>query len=252
MMLFFKKKKSHGIDTRKIVVGEGASRRIIESYNRLKDNILYMGADGKNRVIQIESATSSEGKTSIICNLAVSLGQTNKKVVIVDLDFRRPKTHIVFGQTKENGISEYLLGAITREQLIKHTEYQNVDLITGGENVHNPSLILVSDVFKELINSLREEYDYVLIDCAPVLNISDYIHISKVSDGVLFVVAYAKTTKNQVAEAVKELKRNNINILGSVFSMYDKKKGGENYYSYYYYHDDATAQAVQPQESDKK
>ncbi len=239
-MLFFKKKKTNQTDTRKIVVGQGASRRIVESYNRLKDNILYMGADGRNRVIQVESANASEGKTSIVCNLAVSLGQTNKKVVVVDLDFRRPKSHIIFGLSKENGISEYMLGSIDRKELIKHTEYQNVDLITGGENVHNSSLILVSDVFKDLIKSLREEYDYVLIDCAPVLNISDYIHISKVSDGVLFVVAYATTTKNQLSDAIKELKRNDIKILGSVFSMYDKKKGKDSYYNYYYYKEDET------------
>ncbi len=232
-MLFFKKKKVKNLEAGKIVVGSGGSHRAIESYNRLKDNILYMGADGKNKVIQIESACSAEGKTTIACNLAVSLGQTKKKVVVVDLDFRRPRAPVVFGLNRDDGISEYILGMITKKQLIKHTEYENVDLITGGENVHNSSLVLVSDVFKDLIASLKEEYDYVILDCAPVLTISDYIHISKVSDGVLFVVAYATTTKSSVSEAVKELKRNDIKILGTVFSMYDKKKDN-SYYDYYY------------------
>ncbi len=232
--MLFKKKKHKNYEPAKIMIGEGASRRIVENYNRLKDNILYMGADGKNKVIQIESACAAEGKTSVCCNLAVSLGQTKKKVVVVDLDFRRPTAHMVFELNKDNGISEFMIGSITKEQIIKHTKYDNVDLITGGENIYNSSLVLVSDTFKELIAWLREEYDYVLLDCAPVLNVSDYIHISKVSDGVLFVVAYASTTKNNVQAAVKELRRNNINILGSVFSKYQNKKE-EGYFDYYYY-----------------
>jgi capsular exopolysaccharide synthesis family protein len=233
LKMLFKKNKSKDQELAKIVVGKGASRRTVEGYNRLKDNVLYMSADGKNKVIQIESARASEGKTTICCNLAVSLGLTKKKVVVVDLDFYRPTAHVVFGQERANGVSDYILGSITKKELIKHTEYENVDLITGGENVYNSSLILVSDTFKELINSLKEEYDYVLLDCAPVLAVSDYIHISEVSDGVLFVVAYASTTKNSVADAVKELKRNGVNILGSVFSKYERKKDG-GYYDYYY------------------
>ena len=103
--------------------------------------------------------------------------------------------------------------------------------------MHNPALILVSDKFKALIAELKEKYDYVFLDCAPILLVSDYIHISKVSDGVLFIVAHASTTKKQVAEAVKELRKNGANILGSVFTMYDKKKdkdfyGYGNYYGY--------------------
>ena len=201
-----------------------------------------MSADGKNKVIQFESAVAGEGKTSVTCNLAVSLGLTDKKVVVVDLDFRKPKDHIVFELSKDIGISEYMLGTAKREDIIKHTKYQNVDLITGGEKVHNSSLVLVSEVFKDLIASLREEYDYVLLDCAPVLQISDYIHISKVSDGVLFVVAYAQTIKTQAADAVKELKRNGINILGTVFSMYDRKKDRGYGYKYYYYTNDAESE----------
>ena len=79
---------------------------------------------------------------------------------------------------------------------------------------------------------LREQYDYVIVDCAPVLHVSDYIHISKVTDGVIFLVAYASTTKTQVVEAIKELKKNNAKLLGTVISMYNRK---ERDYSYYYY-----------------
>lgn len=214
----------------------------LEDYNRLKDNLLYMNADGKTKVFQIESSVAGEGKTTVACNLAVSLGMTDKKVIVVDLDFRRPRVHRMFGMSRETGISDYFLGNATLENIIRDSGYKNVEIITRGSEVYNPSLILVSDKFKSLIAELKEKYDYVFLDCAPVLQISDYIHILKVSDGVLFMVAYASTTKKQVAEAVKELRKNGANILGSVFTMYDRKKD-KDFYGYgrqykYYLKDD--------------
>lgn len=231
-MLFFKKKRHHD-DQGRIFVGEEKGSRV-EGYNRLKDNVLYMNADGNTKVIQIESAVSAEGKTTVVCNLAVSLGLTEKKVVVVDLDFRRPRVHRLFKESKDVGIAEYFLGEATKEQIIKHSTYKNVDIITRGSEIYNSSLVLVSDKFKDFIKELREEYDYVLLDCAPVLQVSDYIHISKVSDGVLFMVAYAITTKGQANEAIKELRKNNANILGTVFTMYDRRKDKDLHYGGYY------------------
>ncbi len=229
--MLFKKKKIVP-EQSKIIVTEN-SNRTGSDYNRLKDNILFMNADGNTKVIQIESSLAHEGKTTVACNLAVSLGFTEKKVIVVDLDFRRPRTHRVFGLTKDNGIAEYMLGTLSKEQVIKKTGFKNVDVLTRGGEIHNSALVLVSEKFKNLIEELRAEYDYVILDCAPVLLVSDYIHISKVSDSVLFLVAYGQTTKTQVADAVKELKKNGIKILGTVFSMYDRKKD-KNYGLYYY------------------
>ena len=229
-MGLFKKKKST-TDQSRIIVTEGAKTRGVEGYNRLKDNILYMNADGNTKVIQIESSSAKEGKTTIACNLAVSLGMTDKKVCVIDLDFRRPRVHRVFEVSKDQGLAEYFLGDVSKEDIIKSTNYKNVDVVTRGAEIYNSSLVLVSDKFKDFIAYLREKYDYVIVDCAPVLHVSDYIHISKVSDGVLFVIAYGITTKTQAAEAVKELKKNNAKILGTVLSMYSRKDG-----EYYYYY----------------
>ena len=237
-MLFFKKKNRYS-NPGKIVVAEGLNSGSSEGYNRIRDNVLYMNADGNTKVIQVESSVSSEGKTTLVSNLAVSLGLTDKKVVLVDLDFRRPAVHRIFNLSKDTGIAEYIIGDAKIEDIVKPTEYKNVSVITRGAEIHNSSLVFVSEKFKSLISKLREEYDYVLLDCAPVLQVSDYIHISKVADGVLFAVAYASTTKAQASEAIKELKKNGVNVLGSVFTMYDKKKDGNYnahgryYYSYY-------------------
>lgn len=231
-MGLFGKKHDQGLRKERIIVSEGSSRFGSHGYTRLRDNIIYINSDGNHKVIQIESAMAKEGKTSVTANLAVSLGLTEKKVVVVDLDFRRPRLHRVFKLTKENGIAEYMMDTIGFDQVVKPTQYKNVDLVTRGTEVYNPALILVSDKFKELIAKLREKYDFVLLDCAPVLQVSDYIHISKVSDGALLLVAYGRTTKTQVAEAVKELRKNDIAILGTMFTMYDRKKDSRYGYGY--------------------
>lgn len=232
------KKKPQETDNDKIVVGDESNPEKAEGYNRLKDNVLYLNTDGTKKVIQVESAVAGEGKTTVTANLAVSLGLTDKKIVVLDLDFRRPKLHRKFGVSRDTGIAEYMRGDIEKKDAIKNTGYKNVDIITRGGNVYNPSLILTSPKFKALIGELKEEYDYVLLDCAPVLLVSDFIHISQVSDGVLFLVAYGSTTKNQVTEAVKELKKNGAKVLGTVFTKYDSKKDkyGEGYHYYYRKH----------------
>lgn len=246
-MLFsnlFKKKKRNSSQTEYgIVVGENSLSGKMEGYNRLRDNILYINSDNNHKVLQVESSVAHEGKTTIASNLAVTLGMINKKVVVVDLDFRRPRVHRKFELSNDNGIADYMLGNIEKKDLIKATKYKNVDIITRGSKVYNATLILVSDKFKELIKELREEYDYVILDCAPVLQVSDYINILQVSDGVVLLVAYGSTTRNQVVETVKEIKKNGGKILGTVFSMYDKGKAkaygygnsyyGKGYYNYY-------------------
>lgn len=246
-MALFGKKHDGSLRKERIIVSEGSSRFGSHGYTRLRDNIIYINSDGNHKVIQIESAMAKEGKTSVAANLAVSLGLTDKKVVVVDLDFRRPRLHRVFKLTKENGIAEYMMDTINFKQVVKPTKYKNVDLVTRGTEIYNPALILVSDKFKELISMLREKYDFVLLDCAPVLQVSDYIHISKVSDGALLLVAYGRTTKTQVSETVKELRKNNISILGTMFTMYDRKKDSRYGYGYggYYgkYYDSAYGDA---------
>ena len=186
------------------------------TYDRQQFFQRYHGADA---VIAFEThlgagngrhgaAVSGEGKTTVACNLAVSLGNIGNKVLVVDLDFHRPHTHRLFKVEKENGIAEYMLGNVEIEQVTKKTEYENVEIITRGAEIYNASVILVSNKFKQLIADLKEKYDYVILDCPPVLQVSDFIHIAKISDGVLFLVSYASTTKAQVSEAVEDLEKN--------------------------------------------
>ena len=212
-----------------IVVTDGMSA-INECYNSLKDNLLFMCDNGKNKVIQVESSYSGEGKTTLTCNLAVSLSYNKKKVLVMDLDFRKPRVNRLFKISNERGLVDFISDKISYEELIKKSSYEGVDVITRGSAIYNPSFLLTSDRFKSLMQKLRDEYDFILLDCPPVLQLTDYIHVSKVCDGVLFVVKYGQTTRSKVKEAAALLKKDNINVIGTVMTFVDRSDP----YSYYY------------------
>ena len=233
--MLFKKNKNNA--NRDFIVNDLYDNLTLkEAYVILKDNIICYSIDNVKKVFQVESAVQCEGKTTVAANLAVALGESEKKVLIVDLDFRRPRTHRPFKLANVNGIAEYMIDKCSKEELVKHTNYKNVDVVNRGGEISNASVVLTSNKLKNLLNEFRDEYDFIILDCPPVLMISDYIHIGKLSDGVLFVSAFALSKKKEVSEAVKQLKQNNINIIGSVFTHYDPKKSQSNVeYSYRYY-----------------
>ena len=233
MMLFKKKILDNDFENvvPKIVIGKKAG--LSESYYRLKDNIIYSSDNGKNKVFQIESAVSGEGKSTVISNTAVALAKSGKKVVVVDLDFRRPKIHRIFEVANFSGITEYMLGECDKSDLVKKTKY-GVDVVNRGKAAHNASIIFTSDKFKDMIESLKEEYDLVLFDCPPVLLVSDYIHFSKLSDMVIFVACAGTTSRTQLKEAYELLKKCNPNILGTVMTYRNQGKLSLRYGGYYH------------------
>ncbi len=231
-MSIFKRKRKDNFDTDvpKIVVGRKVGNS--ESYNRLKDNIIYGSDSGDKKIFQIESSISGEGKSTIATNLAVALVKSGKKVCVLDLDFRRPKMHRAFSIPNFNGLAEYMLGESKREDLIKKTAY-GVDVINRGKAAQNASIIFTSNKFKALIEELREIYDIILFDCPPVLLVSDYMHISKLSDEVIFVVSAGVTRRAQFREAVELLKRNDVKIFGVVMTYHNSGKFAVKYGGYY-------------------
>ncbi len=231
-MWFFKRKQKKDFDTDvpKIVIGKKVGKS--ESYNRLKDNVIYGSDNGKKKVFQIESSISGEGKSTIAVNLSVALAKSGKKVVVLDLDFRRPKMHRAFSVPNFNGLAEYMLGECKKEDLVKKTEYK-VDVINRGKAAQNPSIIFTSDKFKNLVEELKQEYDIIIFDCPPILLVSDYMHISKLSDEVIFVVSAGLTHRSQLKESVELLKRNNVDVFGVVMTYYNNGKFSVNYGSYY-------------------
>ena len=234
--MIFNRKQTRSSRNNVLVVNKPGNEIITESFNRLKDNILFFNADNKVKIIQISSSTACEGKTTVIANLAVTMANNGLKVLLVEGDLRAPRIHHAFNLENEFGIYDYMLHNKSLKEIVKHTDVK-VDVITRGEKIENPSAVIASEKYKNLITQAKEEYDYILIDCPPVLEISDYIHISTISEGTLFCVAYGQTKKHQVKEAINLLRKSGINILGTVYTMVDynhNKAYMNSRYSNYY------------------
>ena len=223
--MFFKKKKQEVVNK---PIEKGSSQ-----YNRLRDNVLFFNEEKNVKVIQISSANANEDKALTASALAVSLGEIGKKVVVVDLDFSNAKISNFLNVENAKGIKEYVLSGAEKKAVVKKTEYENVSVVTVGEiEILNSTSIIVSEKFKALIAELKTEYDYVIINCAPISSSSDYINLSFLIEGAIFLVAHGETKKEKVEIAVKELRKNGVKILGSVFTKYKKKKDlGCNYYT---------------------
>ena len=205
-----------------------------QSYVDIKINLDFTSIDKKVKVYGFTSTMPGEGKSSTACNLAQVLANEEKKVVILDLDLRRPTTNYFFKLPNDVGVSDYLAKELTLDDVIKHTFIDNVDLITAGTHTPYPQKILVSEGLKKLVLKLKEMYDYVLIDTPPILASSDMINISSLVDEFVMVCYYGVTKKTDFDEAIKRLKNTNSDIAGIVFTKVPKKKATNSYSSYSY------------------
>ncbi len=204
-----------------------------EAYRKLELNIRMAGIDKPYQVLQITSPTPQEGKTTTAINLASVYAERGKKVLIIDFDLRRPKIHRAFHKANDVGFYDFIVNETPVEDLIIKDD-SNVELLLSGGRLSTPHIILQSKRVSDLIEKLRTTYDYIIIDSPPVLTVTDALLISSLVDGVVFVVAYNQTKKEQSKAALEQLKENNANVVGAVLANMDVRKT-KSYYNYYYY-----------------
>jgi protein-tyrosine kinase len=211
---------------------------ITESFQKLIANLEYVNVDKKYQVLQVSSSVSSEGKTTFLANVAYLLSKKGKKTIMVDLDLRKPKVHKIYDVENTIGITDILSERVDLEEAIKVNKNNGFHVITSGEKTSAVVNLLESNKMKELIEKLRKKYDYILLDSPPVINVSDAIYISRLSDSILFVLSQNRTKRGLVKEAINLLKQNNCNILGIVINQVDIKKTRYGYgYGYGYGYD---------------
>ncbi|MFH0767463.1 MAG: CpsD/CapB family tyrosine-protein kinase [Bacillota bacterium] len=204
-----------------------------ESFQKVLINLDYANLDGKHKVIQFTSTLASEGKSTFVSNMAYLLGQKGRKIVLIDLDLRKPKLNRVFNVTNRDGLTDYLSGKIEYEKLVRHSDEVGIDYIVAGEKTTAVVNVLESEKLKDLITKLRDTYDYVLLDTPPVIAVSDALYVARIADGVIFIVAQNTAKKTLVTDAVNTLKNNHVNIIGVVLTQVNLKRG---LYGYGYDH----------------
>lgn len=203
-----------------------------EAIRSVRTNIQFSSLDKKNKIISITSTKPAEGKSTVIYKLAKSFADNGDKVILLDCDLRSPSISEIAGINDNVGITNYLTGKVNIQRAInKDREQSNLDMIFTGPVPPNPAEMLASDTFREFIEDLSKEYDYVFIDTPPVGLFTDASLVSTISDGVIFVIKSSDTKKEDIALAIENLKKVDAHILGAVLThmpMKDKKYG--NYY----------------------
>ena len=203
-----------------------------EAYRVLRTNIEYSSYDKSLKVIGITSATADETKSTTAGNIALSFCQAEKKVLLVDLDLRRPSVHKKFKISNQRGFTEIILGKYNFNECIQKHE-GGLDIITSGKIPPNPAEMLGSGKTTEFLNFVKEQYDYVIIDLPPLLAVTDAQIVSTKIDGMVFVIRQGKAKKDEIVEANKLLKKVKANVIGTVLTRIKKENGKNNYYYYY-------------------
>jgi len=195
-----------------------------EAFRTIKTNIKYSSADKHKKVLLVTSTEAGEGKSTISSNLALSLSQDNKKVIIIDGDLRKPSVHKQFGISGSVGLTELLIGEKSIND-IKHKVNPYLDAVTSGHIPPNPAELLASEEMEKLIEKLREEYDYVIIDTNPIGLVADAQILSSKVDGVILVARYEKTKKENLLSCKKMIDQVGGNTIGVVLNGIDEKRG---------------------------
>ncbi|MFT3949334.1 MAG: polysaccharide biosynthesis tyrosine autokinase [Agriterribacter sp.] len=217
-----------------LVISEGKRSFIAEQFRQLRTSLGYLGINSRKKKIMLTSSISGEGKSFITANLGVSLALMGKKVVIIELDLRKPKLSDAFNMPRTRGISNYFIGDMDAEEIIKSTETANLFIIPSGPIPPNPSELIMNGKMQELLDYLEAHFDYVIVDTAPVNPVTDAFIISPMCDATLFVIRHGYTPRIYLQKLDEQNRIRELKNMAIVFNGV-KNRGYGNYgYGYGY------------------
>ncbi|MEK6288243.1 MAG: polysaccharide biosynthesis tyrosine autokinase [Acidobacteriota bacterium] len=205
---------------------------VAEAYRVLRTSVLLSSVDRPPKTILITSGQPGEGKTTTVVNTAISLAQLGASVLIIDCDLRKPSTHKVLGVDQSRGLSTYLSRDVDINDVIQKLPIANLSLLPCGPIPPNPSEMISSAKMKQMLQTLSETYDHIIIDSPPLLKVTDPVILSTMVDGVILVVHGGKSTRDVVRRTRQELSIAGARIFGVVLNNIDA--GEEGYDNYYY------------------
>ncbi len=204
-----------------------------EAIRQVRTSILLSSSEAPPSVLLITSPNANEGKTTISINISISLALNERKVLLIDADLRKPSIHKVFKQAPQPGLSNFLTGSASFEEIVRPTEIPNLDFIPAGAIPPSPTELLSSKVFVKLLAELRQKYQHVIIDTPPTIGFADARSLSTSCDGVLLVLRQDSTSRQAGIIAKQLLMQVNARMLGGVLNM--AKINTLGYGSYYGY-----------------
>jgi succinoglycan biosynthesis transport protein ExoP len=207
---------------------------ISESYRAIRSGLLLTQRDHPLQVVLLTSARPTEGKTSVTLNLAITLAQSGRKVVVIDADLRAGNCHSLLGLSNRYGLVHLLNDGLTLDAVLQRTAVDGLYFIPRGAVPHNPTDLLASERMSEVLQSLREHFDLVLIDSPPAIAVSDAVVLAVQCDGVLLVLRAHKTPPVAVQRLIERLEAVGGRILGTVLVGVDFR--GPDFADYHQYY----------------
>jgi capsular exopolysaccharide synthesis family protein len=208
---------------------------IAESLRSIRSNLEFLSQTEGPKVLAITSTISGEGKTFVALNLAGIIAFSEKKVIIIDLDMRKPKIHVGFGVPNDKGMSTILINRNSIDECVFKSSLNNLDFITAGPVPPNPSELVISSRMLEVINELKTKYDVIVIDNPPVGLVTDGIRVFKLADYPIYVFRENFSKRNFVQNVKKLMRDNNIKNLSVILNSVDIKRSGYGYSGVYDY-----------------
>lgn len=221
------------MNTRRQILNKNSSFVVQEAYKTLRTNVRFFLRGEGCKKICITSAAAGEGKSITLLNLAISVAEAGQKVLLIDADLRRPALARLLVEKATPGLSNVLAGLIPAEEAIRKEMYPNLDIILSGDVPPNPSELVGGEKMQELIGTMAQKYDYILVDTPPVNVVSDACIAANLLDGVLLLVRQGRSKKDAVRRAVSNLQLTGAKPLG--FVLNGVALDNEKSYSYYGY-----------------
>lgn len=224
-------------NSKELVINRNPKSVFSEAIKSIRTNLTFASIDKSIKVILNTSAEAGDGKSFVSSNLAVAYAQANKKVLIIDCDLRRGRLHEIFEvmNLTSGGYSNLVLNYsddIKLDKYILPTNIKGVDILTTGPTPPNPVELLGSDNNRRLMKVLRKRYDVIILDCPPVLGLSDALILTQFSDANIITFSIKKTKKENLERAIKAFDTANTKVTGVVVNKATMSKNG--YYGYYY------------------
>jgi len=227
-----------------VLVNTGSPGSIqAESFRLTLTSILLMSHRGRQpKIIAVTSPGPGEGKTTVVSNMAITIAESGRKVLIIDADLRRPRMHTIFGIEKNEGFAELMMyskangnGSVRRAPTVCQTQFEGVFVLPSGTTGDlNLSQVFHSPEIPALLDKLTEQFDLILIDTPPMIQFSDARLMARFADGLILVVRSGITARESAVTASEQLARDNINVLGTILNDWDARANLRNQYPSYY------------------
>ncbi|MBE0369265.1 polysaccharide biosynthesis tyrosine autokinase [Pseudoalteromonas aurantia] len=233
---FAKARKGKAQKAKSILAVDNPADLSIEALRSLRTSLHFAMMEAKNNIIAISGPSPGVGKSFISINLATVLAQSEKKVLIIDADMRKGYLQTQFGMNWDNGLSDFLSGRLQLEEVVKHSQVANLDVITRGQIPPNPSELLMHENFSKLVEKVSNKYDLVIIDTPPILAVTDPAIVSAHAGSTLLVTRFGQNHIKELELTRNRFEQNGIDVKGVVFNGIVKKSSNAyGYYGYYNY-----------------